>query len=220
MAHILVIDDDTRLRDLLTQYLQGEGYQVSAAEDAAAAREVLAAKSCDLLVMDVMMPGEDGLSLTKDLRKTTAVPILMLTAKGEVEDRIEGLESGADDYLTKPFEPRELCLRIENILHRKAPMTKDFVTFGAFRFDMETGDLWQEDAMILLSTSEIRLLSVLAQHINEPVSRERLAQECNGISERSVDVQMTRLRKKIEPDPKQPVYLVTTRGEGYVLRKR
>lgn len=222
MAQILVVDDDTRLRDLLVQYLQGEGYSVEAAENANVARGLLRKRPFDLLVMDVMMPGEDGLTLTRALRQDSKVPILMLTAKAEAEDRIAGLESGADDYLTKPFEPRELCLRIERILQRHgAPQkTAKFSEFGPFKYDVDTGDLWQEGVLIMLSSAESRLLTVLAKHMDEPLTRDRLSAECNGISERSIDVQITRLRKKLEPDPKQPVYLQTHRGQGYVLRKR
>lgn len=220
MANILVIDDDTRLRELLTQYLSGEGYTVTPAKHAEDAREILSDREFDLLVMDVMMPGEDGLKLTKSLRKTTSVPILMLTAMTEPEDRIEGLESGADDYLTKPFEPRELCLRIEKILNRKTVSGSGKVKFGDYEFNLKTGDLQKSGKFINITSNELKLLNIFAENIDKSVSRDRLSQLFNGISERSVDVQVNRLRKKIEEDPKKPFYLQTARGAGYVLRSR
>ncbi len=225
MTNILVIDDDTRLRELLAMYLSGEGYSVVTAQHAEEARLKLAESKFDILVMDIMMPGEDGMKLTKSLRETTTIPILMLTAMGEPDDRIKGLESGADDYLTKPFEPRELCLRIENILKRQPdalekPKADQIVSFGDFRFNLKTGDLYKGSEFVNLTSGELKLLNIFAENIDNPVSREDLSNIFNGISERSVDVQVNRLRKKIEKDPKKPFILQTDRGSGYVLRSR
>jgi two-component system, OmpR family, phosphate regulon response regulator OmpR len=221
-AHILVVEDDRRVRELLRKYLMENGFLVTAAVDAADAREKLAAIAFDLLVLDVMMPGETGLQLTADLRQRMSTPILLLTARGEPEDRIAGLESGADDYLPKPFEPRELVLRINSILRRLAPpppRAAGTIRLGAFTFDIERCELLQEGERVRLTTGEENLLRILAQHAGETVSREALTESGTidgGV--RAVDVQVTRLRRKIEPDPRLPRYLHTVRGEGYVLR--
>lgn len=224
MKSILVVDDDRRLRDLLTEFLDAEGYTVTAAEDAAMARECLKTKSFDVMIVDVMMPGEDGVSLTHSIRQNNAVPILMLTAMGEVDDRIRGLESGADDYLTKPFEPRELLLRIESILRRTQTGAKAAaaapVTFGEFSFYPATGELRQNEEPVFLTSTEIRLMEIFTENIGKPVTREEISGRLNGISERSVDVQITRLRKKLEEDPRRPNYLQSVWGQGYVLRPR
>lgn len=220
-AHILVIDDDERLRHLLQRYLSQHGHNVSVAADAATARSKLSGINFDLLVVDVMMPGEDGLSLTRSLKRHLDIPVLLLTALGEGSDRISGLEAGADDYLTKPFEPRELLLRIANILKHRLPAAKDdgFVHFGEFRYATASGELYRGDELVYLTTGEQSLLATLASHPGEALSRLELGQlsKTSG-SERAVDVQMARLRRKLEEDPKQPRYLVTLRGEGYVLR--
>jgi two-component system phosphate regulon response regulator OmpR len=218
---ILIVDDDTRLRELLQQFLEGEGFDVSAAEDAKHARKVLEDQSFDMLVVDVMMPGEDGLTFVKSLRESSDVPVLMLTALGEVENRIEGLQNGADDYLVKPFEPKELLLRIENIL-RRAGKTKPKgpVRFGGYVFNRANGSLYKGSEFIHLTSTELKLLTVFAEHLNSPVSREDLSTMLNGISERSIDVSVVRLRKKIEKDPKNPDYLQTDWGAGYVLRDK
>ncbi|MEM7442106.1 MAG: response regulator [Pseudomonadota bacterium] len=219
--HILVIDDDQRLRQLLRKYLSDRGFMVSSASDAADARSKLESLTFDLIVMDVMMPGESGLQLTESLRKTLKTPILLLTAMGEVDDRIAGLESGADDYLPKPFEPRELVLRINSILRRIPSSKPDTgpLQLGPFQFDLSRAELTQNGAMVHLTSGEASLLSVLASHPNETLSREFLQTEANLAGNvRTVDVQVTRLRRKIEPDPKLPRYLVTIRGAGYVLR--
>jgi two-component system phosphate regulon response regulator OmpR len=221
-AHILVVDDDRRLRELLRKYLVENGFLVTVAVDAADAREKLAAIAFDLLVLDVMMPGETGLQLTADLRQRLATPILLLTAMSEAEDRIAGLESGADDYLPKPFEPRELVLRINSILRRLVPAparAAGTIRLGSFTFDIERSELTQEGEHVRLTTGEENLLRILAQHAGETVSRETLTD--SGMIDggvRAVDVQVTRLRRKIEPDPRLPRYLHTVRGEGYVLR--
>jgi two-component system phosphate regulon response regulator OmpR len=222
-AHILVVDDDTRLRGLLRKYLTDNGYLVSVAADAAEARQQLESIAFDLVVLDVMMPGETGLDLTKALRTSgLQLPILLLTAMAETGDRIGGFESGADDYLTKPFDPRELLLRIGSILRRTAreeapPAPKD-CRFGSFTFDLERGELRQDGDMVHLTTAESALLAVLAAQPGETLSREELgAATGNSGNLRTVDVQVTRLRKKLEDDPKQPRYLQTMRGRGYVL---
>ena len=220
--HVLVVDDDQRLRDLLRHYLSENGFRVTAAGDAVEARARLAAIDFDLLVLDVMMPGENGLELTRALRQTGDVPILLLTAMGEAANRIAGLESGADDYLAKPFEPRELLLRLRTILRRRAapaaPAAAVLIQFGPFRFEPRRGELKRGATAIRLTQAETGLLRVLAGNPGEAVSREDLA-EAIGIqgSVRTVDVQMTRLRRKIEADPRYPRYLQTVRGTGYVL---
>lgn len=220
-SHILVVDDDTRLRKLLGRYLQENGYLVSAAGDAAEARRHLAAMAFDLIVLDVMMPGESGLELTKSLRESNRVPILLLTAMSETSDRINGFEIGADDYLTKPFEPRELLLRINSILRRavrETPLEPKVCHFGRFVFDVERSELVEDGQLVHLTSAEAGLLAVLAANPGVTLSREDLAQRTgNSGNLRTVDVQVTRLRKKIEADPRLPRYLQTMRGQGYVL---
>ena len=217
--HILVVDDDDRLRDLLKQYLAGNGYRVTAAGDAAEARARLHGMAFDLIVLDVMMPGEDGLSLTASLKADSDTPILLLTARGEPEDRIDGLERGADDYLAKPFEPRELVLRIANLLRRAPrPAPAAVLRLGEHRFDVERNELTRNDLQIRLTPAEGRLLRTFARRPGVTLSRDVLVAESliDGRA-RTVDVQVTRLRRKIEPDPRFPRYLQTVRGEGYVL---
>lgn len=222
MKSILVVDDDRRLRDLLTEFLAAEGYNVAAAEDTTAARALLADNRYDVMIVDVMMPGEDGLTFTHSIRSNSSVPILMLTAMGEVDDRIKGLESGADDYLVKPFEPRELLLRLESILRRVSPRAAGgaSVSFGEFTFNAASGELKLAGKPIALTSTELRLMEIFAENIGKPVTREEISRRLNGISERSVDVQVTRLRKKLEVDPKRPNYLQSVWGQGYVLRPR
>ncbi|WP_411838289.1 response regulator [Paracoccus sp. ME4] len=226
-CHLLIVDDDERIRALLGRFLRKNGFLVSMARDAAQARRLLAGLEFDLIVMDVMMPGEDGLSLTRDLRTRIDTPILLLTAKGETEDRISGLESGADDYLSKPFEPRELLLRIAAIL-RRVPVVEvappKFLTLGVLRYDTDKGELWNGDAPLRLTGTETALLRRLAASRGQPVSRAELIEdlgrgtgdEAEG-GERAIDVQITRLRRKIEPDPREPRFLQTVRGTGYML---
>ena len=229
-AHILVVDDDARIRALLTRFLARHGHRVTAAQDAAQARRLLAGLAFDLLLVDVMMPGENGLSLVRGLRATLGSPVLMLTARGDTEARIEGLESGADDYLAKPFEPRELLLRVAALLRRaasppSAPAAPRTVTLGPARYDIGRGELWRDGAPVRLTASEVALMRVLAGRAHEPVSRGDLVGALAGglaageppASERAVDVQVTRLRRKIEADPREPRYLQTVRGEGYML---
>jgi two-component system phosphate regulon response regulator OmpR len=220
--HLLVVDDDARTRDLLRRYLVSSGFRVTTAGDAAEARQQLAAIAFDLLVFDVMMPGESGLELTQDLKRTSPVPILLLTAMAEPEDRVNGLERGADDYLGKPFEPRELVLRIRKLLQRApaaaigAPRE---LRFGPCRFDLARGELFRGGDAVHLTAAEASLLRVLAGRAGEAVSRETLSEEAQFSGNvRTVDVQMTRLRRKIERDPKFPRYLQTVRGTGYVLK--
>ncbi len=220
-THILIVDDDTRLRDLLQQYLSENGFRVTTAADAADARAKLGGLQFDLIVLDIMMPGESGMDLTHSLRKSSAVPILLLTAMAAPGDRIAGLESGADDYLTKPFEPRELVLRIQTILRRAGPPLAEapIIRLGPFTFDLESRDLRRGDAPVALTTGEADLLASLARRPGITLSREELRRE-SGLpdSTRAVDVQINRLRRKIEPDPKRPHYLRTVWGEGYTLR--
>ncbi len=232
--HILVVDDDDRLRDLLTRYLGENGFNVSAARDALEARASLAGLQFDLIVLDVLMPGEKGVDLARSLREEGAkVPILLLTALSETEDRIAGLEAGVDDYLAKPFEPRELVLRIEAILRRYGELPEvasdevvvaetNAVSFGQFRFDSAKMILQRGNEHIYLTTAEQALLAALVKRRGQTTSREELHGMISGnavdpAASRSIDVQVTRLRRKFEEDPKQPRYLQTVRGRGYVL---
>jgi two-component system, OmpR family, phosphate regulon response regulator OmpR len=219
--HLLVVDDDARLRELLRRYLSDGGFRVTTAADGGEARTRLASFAFDLVVLDVMMPGESGLDLTRDLRRDGGVPVLLLTAMAEPEDRVNGLEQGADDYLSKPFEPRELLLRIRNLLqrHPAADPTGYEVRFGGCRFDLARGELFRGSDAIRLTAAESGLLASLAQKAGEAVSREELSQSAQFSGNvRNVDVQMTRLRRKIERDPRFPRYLQTVRGTGYVLK--
>ena len=216
--HILVVDDDTRLRDLLRKYLRDNGFRVTTAATADEAYRKLGGLEFDLLVVDVMMPGQNGLDFTAKLRRESAVPILLLTAMGEPESRIEGFERGADDYLAKPFEPRELVLRIEAILRRVgASRTPDEISLGGATFDLARGVLVEGDRPLYLTSSEAQLLRIFAASPGVTLSRAELSRRIGSASERSVDVQVTRLRRRIEPDPKTPRYLHTVWGEGYVL---
>jgi two-component system phosphate regulon response regulator OmpR len=220
--HLLIVDDDARLRKLLARYLSEHGFIVATAEDAADARGKLASFAFDLIVLDLMMPGESGLSLAGDLRRRSGVPILMLTAMGEAGDRIAGLERGADDYMVKPFEPRELVLRIGNILRRAPQPDADEpseVRMGAMVFDLSREELRDGDQLVKLTSVETALLAALARRPGVALSREDLI-ELTGAAggDRAVDVQVTRLRRKIEPDPRDPRYLQTVRGRGYVLK--
>ncbi|MFM2044737.1 MAG: transcriptional regulatory protein OmpR [Pseudomonadota bacterium] len=224
LPHILVVDDDTRLRDALRRYLSQNGLLATTAADAADARAKLAALEADLIVLDVMMPGEDGLSLTRSLRAEASarrVPILLLTARGEPDDRIAGLEAGADDYLAKPFEPRELLLRIQSILRRvprPAPPPAE-VRVGRWIFDPTREELRTGGEVVKLTSSETSLLRVLAAAPGTVFSREELVDRA-GVdgNARTIDVQVTRLRRKLEEDARLPRHLQTVRGEGYVLR--
>jgi two-component system phosphate regulon response regulator OmpR len=218
--HLLVVDDDRRIRDLLSRFLFAEGYRVTTADNAADARAKLGSLSFDLLILDVMMPGETGFQLAKSLRETSVVPILMLTAKAETESRITGLEIGADDYVPKPFEPRELSLRIASILRRTivAPVpTVESVRFGDFVFHLGRGELRRGEEVIHLTDRERDMLRVLSAIPGETVPRLALAGNGGGANERAVDVQVNRLRRKIERDPANPLFVQTVRGIGYRL---
>jgi two-component system phosphate regulon response regulator OmpR len=218
--HLLLVDDDDRIRELLKRYLSQAGARVSAASDAAGARKLLASMDFDLLILDVMMPVEDGFSLAESVRKASRVPIVLLTARGMPEDRIRGLSIGADDYVPKPFEPAELALRINAILRRavanrgEAP---ELVTFGPFSFNGARGELSRDGALVRLTEAEVAMLRILAARPGDVVSREELAKRTGAGLERSVDVQVTRLRRKVEIDPRAPVYVQTVRGVGYRL---
>ncbi len=219
--HLLVVDDDEKLRKLIARYLSEHGFITAGAGNAVEARSMLSNFSFDLIVLDLMMPGESGLQLAAALRSTSSIPILMLTAMGEPEDRIAGLESGADDYLVKPFEPRELLLRIHNIL-RRTPQPQagaSSVMLGELTFDIERAELRRGDEALRLTSIEALLLQVLARQPGVVFSREELI-ELTGAAggDRAVDVQVTRLRRKIEQDPREPRYLQTVRGRGYVLK--
>ena len=225
-THLLVVDDDERIRLLLQKYLIRNDFLVSIARDAAHARRLLIGLEFDMIILDVMMPGEDGVSLTQDLRQTANIPILLLTAKNEIDDRIAGLEAGADDYLAKPFEPKELLLRINSIL-RRLPDPKEgkilpkIITLGPARYDLEKGELWHGGDQIRLTATESQLMRVFAASAGEPVSRAHLVSEMGRgadlAQDRAIDVQITRLRRKIEVNPKEPRYLQTVRGSGYML---
>jgi two-component system, OmpR family, phosphate regulon response regulator OmpR len=218
--HLLVVDDDNRIRNLLSRFLSGEGYRVTTAENAADARAKLNGLSFDLLILDVMMPGENGFDFAKSLRGSSGVPILMLTARDAAESRIKGLEMGADDYLSKPFEPRELSLRIANILKRAKPAAAppaESVRFGPFVYHLARGELRRGEEVIRLTDREREMLRILAATPGETVSRLALAGNGDTVSERAVDVQVNRLRRKIERDPANPLFVQTVRGIGYRL---
>ena len=231
-AHILIVDDDERIRGLLQKFLVRNGFLVSTARDAGHARRVLEGLDFDMIVLDVMMPGEDGVTLTRELRKTRTTPILLLTAKGETEDRIAGLEAGADDYLAKPFEPKELLLRINAILRRApepapADLAPKVLRLGDIRYDIDRGEMWRGQEPVRLTATESQLMRIFAATPGEPITRARLVEELGRggghgtdggqAQDRAVDVQITRLRRKIETDPRQPRYLQTVRGAGYML---
>jgi two-component system phosphate regulon response regulator OmpR len=218
--HLLVVDDDERLRALLQKYLASNGFHVSAAASAADARALMKSMAFDLLILDVMMPGESGFDFAQSVRASSAVPILMLTARSEPQDRISGFERGADDYLTKPFEPRELVLRIESLLRRAVPAARTAhaeVRMGDCIYDPERGQLKKKGKPLKLTSSENALLQLFAANAGRSFTRADLCSRLGVSLERSIDVQVTRLRRKIEEDPKLPLYLQTVRGVGYVL---
>lgn len=216
--HVLVVDDDQRIRDLLGRFLFDNGFRVTTAEDAAHARNAMRGLAFDILVLDVMMPGESGFELAEWLRKDRDVPILMLTARAEPDQRIKGLEIGVDDYLAKPFEPRELLLRLHNVLkrHRKHGAT-EAIRMGELTFHVGRGELKRQGKTVKLTERERDLLRQFAQRPGTPISRQDLARGKMDGGERAVDVQINRLRRKIEADPGNPVYLQTVRGKGYIL---
>ncbi|MEM6340871.1 MAG: response regulator [Pseudomonadota bacterium] len=225
-AHLLIVDDDERIRQLLQKFLVRNGFLVTAARDAEHARRILGGLDFDMLILDVMMPGEDGLSLCRSLRETMRTPIMLLTAKGETDNRIEGLEAGADDYLAKPFEPKELLLRINAVLRRVPDTDADeaapkVMNLGSIRYDLERGEMWQGQDLVRLTATEMQLMKIFSAQPGEAISRAKLVEDLGRdrgqAQERAVDVQITRLRRKIEENPKQPRYLQTVRGAGYML---
>lgn len=215
--HILVIDDDSGIRDLLSKFLIRNGFLVSSAANVEEAWVRLKEFKFNILVVDIMMPGENGVEFTKKYRRANQVPILMLTAKSNSEERIEGLQSGADDYLVKPFEPQELVLRIKNILQRIDSNRSDLIYFGKFSFDIHKNCLYKNGEQIYLTSSEAELLRYFCNNLNNLIPREDMAKFLGGINERSVDVQINRLRQKIENDVKQPLFLKAIRNKGYIL---
>jgi two-component system phosphate regulon response regulator OmpR len=225
-AHLLIVDDDERIRTLLQKFLIRNGFLVSAARDAGHAERILSGLDFDMIILDVMMPGEDGVSFCHRLRQERDLPILLLTARGETEDRIKGLEAGADDYLAKPFEPKELLLRINSILRRVPPaetgeVAPKVLSLGGLRYDVEKGIMWNGDNPVRLTATEAHLMRIFSACPGEALSRSHLVEELGRdggqAQERAVDVQITRLRRKLEADPKQPRYLQTVRGAGYML---
>lgn len=218
--HILVVDDDTRIRDLLKQYLAEQGYRVSTAANAKEARRRLEGLDFDLIVLDVMMPGESGVELTQSLREQKEVPILMLTALSEIESRVSGLAAGADDYLPKPFDPRELLLRINNILRRGAPPATpkvEQVVFGPYAFQLSRRELKRGGEVLKLTEREQEILAIFCERAGETIPRHELVGGEAEVGERTIDVQINRLRRKIERDPSNPLWLQTVRGVGYRL---
>lgn len=218
--HLLLVDDDRRIRDLLSRFLGNEGYRVTTAKSAADARAKLTGLHFDLLILDVMMPGETGFDLARSIRISSAVPIIMLTARHEAESRIEGLQIGADDYVAKPFEPRELVLRIANILKRAAPVVApaiESVAFGPYVYHLERGELRDGEKIIHLTDRERDMLRILAATPGDTVPRGALTGGDGSVNERAVDVQINRLRRKIERDPANPLFLQAVRGIGYRL---
>ena len=225
--HLLIVDDDERIRSLLQQFLVQSDYLVSTAEDAEQARTLLSAIEFDLIILDVMVPGQDGISFTAELRTLqNNTPILLLTARGETEDRIKGLEAGADDYLPKPFEPKELLLRINAILRRMPDLKEDqmmpkTLSLGHLKYDVARNELWEGETQIRLTTTESQLMKIFTSALGEPISRvdlvTSLGRDISSAQDRAIDVQITRLRRKIEVNPGQPRYLQTVRGAGYML---
>ncbi len=218
-VHILIVDDDDKIRDLLKQYLKNNNFFVSTAINAADAEEKLKIVKFDLAIIDIMMPGKDGLQLTKEIRETIDLPIILLTAKGEAEDRIKGLEIGAEDYLPKPFEPKELLLRIKNIIRRIKKNTRIIapIKIGKANINLKRMEIQKDKKIIKINASEKILLENMISSAGKIFSREEISKITNLTQERSIDVLVTRLRQKIEPDPKNPKYLQTVRGTGYVL---
>lgn len=218
--HVLVVDDDERIRSLLSKYLSTNGFRVTPAADAAIARSAMGGLEFDIVILDVMMPGENGLDLARSLKSQSDVPICMLTAQSEAEDRILGLEIGVDDYMPKPFEPRELLLRLQNILKRgkaERPANTDEITMGEMIFHVGRGELRHGDKTVKLTERERDLLRLFAQRSGDSIARHELAGDESTGNERAIDVQINRLRRKIEIDPSNPVYLQTVRGKGYIL---
>ena len=227
---ILVIDDDTRLRNLLGKFLEENGFETSLAKDSDEAKNFLKTEKYDLLIVDVMLPNQSGIEFTNNLRLSfDNTPIIMLTARGEQDDRIKGLEAGADDYMPKPFEPKELLLRINNILKRtqnnifnkieEKPSNENIISFGSFNFNTQQLRLKKDEEFSHITEGEAKILKILAENQGNAIARNKLSEMLGGVDERSIDVSITRLRKKIENNPKQPHYLQTIRNFGYILRE-
>ena len=216
--HILVVDDDDRIRELVKEYLIENNFLVTTAKDAADAKKKLEIVKFDILILDIMMPGEDGLSLTKEIKKNNPIPIILLTAKGETRDRIEGLELGADDYLGKPFEPKELLLRIKNILNKiQKPILPDEIYIGNTLVDLKKFHIKINNKIKKINPQEKKILEKMLESPGKVFSRDDIGKIINISKERTIDVMITRLRQKIESYPKNPKYLQTIRGSGYVL---
>ena len=216
--HILVVDDDDRIRELIKQYLNENSFIVSTAENASDANQKLSHFQFDLIVLDVMMPGQSGFELTKEIKKQSDLPVILLTAKGEVENRIKGLEFGADDYLGKPFEPKELLLRINNIINKSKRIDlKDINQVGEAKIDLNKMNIKLKEKEFKINSAEKKVLIEMISNPGKTYSREKMGKIASISQERSIDVLITRLRQKIEIDPKNPKYLQTIRGSGYVL---
>ena len=216
--HILVVDDDDRIRELVKQYLEENQFLVTTAKDALDAKKKIEIVKFDILVLDIMMPGESGLSLTKEIKKNNSAPIILLTAKGEIQDRIEGLELGADDYLGKPFEPKELLLRIKNILNKtKDNALPEEMYIGKILVDLKKMNIKINNQVKKINPQEKKVLERMLSSPGKVFSRDDIGKIINIAKERTIDVMITRLRQKIESDPKNPKYLQTIRGAGYVL---
>ena len=217
--HILVVDDDQKIKELISQYLIEQNFIVTTAESSAEAKDRMELFSFDLIVLDIMMPGQDGLDLTREIRLKTDLPIILLTAKGDPSDRIKGLELGADDYVPKPFEPKELLLRIKNILNKikKLKEVNEVINFGEAKLYIKKMIIKNKQNIFKINASEKKLLEEMILSAGKVFDRNDISKLINLKKERAVDVMITRLRQKIEPDPKNPVYLQTVRGNGYVL---
>ena len=217
--HILVVDDDQKIKELISQYLIEQNFIVTTAESSAEAKDRMELFSFDLIVLDIMMPGQDGLDLTREIRSKTDLPIILLTAKGDPSDRIKGLELGADDYVPKPFEPKELLLRIKNILSKikKLKEVNEVINFGEAKLYIKKMIIKNKQKVFKINASEKKLLEQMILSAGKVFDRNDISKLINLKKERAVDVMITRLRQKIEPDPKNPVYLQTVRGNGYVL---
>lgn len=217
--HILVVDDDDRIRELIKEYLESNDFYTTTARDAEDAKNKIKLIKFDLIILDIMMPGQNGLELTKEIKLTSDQPIILLTAMGETSDRVSGLETGADDYLPKPFEPKELLLRIKNILKRikKNKNLNPILKFGNIKVDLDKMSITSKEGDIKLNSAEKALLEIMILSVGRVFQREQISKIVKLTKERAVDVMITRLRHKIEPDPKNPKYLQTVRGNGYVL---
>ncbi|MDA0870665.1 MAG: response regulator transcription factor [Proteobacteria bacterium] len=217
--HILIVDDDDRIRELLREYLQNNNFYTTTAKDSLDAKKKISLLKFDLIILDIMMPGQSGLELTREIKEKSDQPIILLTAMGETSDRVSGLETGADDYLPKPFEPKELLLRIKNILKRikSGKNLNPVLKFGDIRVDLEKMSIKSKKGITKLNTAEKALLEKMILSVGQIFQRDQISQIIKLTKERAVDVMITRLRQKIEPDPKNPKYLQTVRGNGYVL---